>query len=367
MKNTVRFCMMAATLLLSMTANAQVKEDFVPNELNQPGQEYPMVNSQGYARFRIKAPEATSVKVTLGLGGSGGTELKKDADGVWTGTTAGPMDKGFHYYHMIMDGAIVNDPGTENFFGSCRWESGIEIPAPDADFYALKNVAHGNVQQIYFHSNSTNCERRAFVYTPPTYGKDNTRYPVLYLQHGWGENETTWAKQGHAGLIMDNLIADGKIKPFIIVMTYGMTNDVKFGKIREFTAKEFETVLLDELVPYVDSHFLTLADRSHRALAGLSMGGIETKLISLRNPDKFCAYGLLSGGVYSPEEWSGKQKPDLLFISCGSKENPEGVKSSAESLAKAGYNAHSFVSDGTAHEFLTWRRSLYHMAQLLFK
>ena len=286
----------------ALHSGAEVKEDFVPSSKNQHGQEYPMVNSDGYARFKINAPDANSVTVTLGLGGQGGTQLEKQADGTWMGTTAGPMDEGFHYYHMIIDGAAVNDPGTNNYFGSCRWESGIEIPAHDQDFYALKNVPHGNVQQVLFHSPSTNTDRRAFVYTPPQYGKDGKRYPVLYLQHGWGEDETAWSSQGHANLIMDNLIAEGKIDPFIIVMTYGMTNDVKFGTIGQFTAQEFEQVLVDELVPFIDANFQTVADRDHRAMAGLSMGGIETKLITLRRPEVFGYYGLLSGGTYSTED-----------------------------------------------------------------
>lgn len=358
----------AAALLAmpALIAGAQAKEDFVPNSKNQHGQEYPMVNSEGYARFKVNAPEANSVTVTLGLGGQGGTKLEKQADGTWTGTTAGPMDEGFHYYHLIIDGAPVNDPGTNNYFGSCRWESGIEIPAHDRDFYALKNVPHGNVQQVIFHSPSTDSERRAFVYTPPTYGKDGNRYPVLYLQHGWGEDETAWSNQGHANLIMDNLIAEGKIEPFIIVMTYGMTNDVKFGTIGQFTAKEFEQVLVDELVPFIDSNFQTIADRDHRAMAGLSMGGIETKLITLRRPEVFGYYGLLSGGTYSPEELQGNGVKKV-FVSCGSKENPDRVQESVEALKKAGYDATSYVSPDTAHEFLTWRRSLKEMAPLLFK
>jgi enterochelin esterase-like enzyme len=277
------------------------------------------------------------------------------------------MDEGFHYYHLTVDGGILNDPGALNFYGSARWESGIEIPAHDADFYALKDVPHGFVQQVLFHSPSTNSERRAFVYTPPTYGKDKKSYPVLYLQHGWGEDETAWTNQGHANLIMDNLIAEGKIQPFIIVMTYGMTNDIKFGKIGEFTAKEFEQVLVDELVPYIDSHFRTKADKADRAMAGLSMGGVETKLITLRRTETFGSYGLLSGGTYAPSDMKTKDQARLIFMSCGSKERPESVKKSAEDLKAAGFNAVSFVSEGTAHEFLTWRRSLYQMAQLLFK
>jgi GH35 family endo-1,4-beta-xylanase/enterochelin esterase-like enzyme len=352
--------------------NAVVKEDFVPNPLNQPGQEYPMVNSQGYARFRVEAPDAKSVIVSLGLGGSGGTVLRKDKDGVWVGTTEGPMDPGFHYYHLTIDGGVVNDPGTHNFFGSCRWESGIEIPAPDQDFYQTRmDVAHGNVQQVLFPSASTGEVKRAFVYTPPTYGKlvkgKQERFPVLYLQHGWGENETSWPVQGCAGIIMDNLIAEGKIKPFIVVMTYGMTNDIKFGTIGQFTAEEFEHVLVDELVPYIDSHFLTKADKWNRAMAGLSMGGVETKLITLRRPETFGYYGLLSGGQYAPEDIKDPKQVRYIFESCGSKENPDGIKQSVEALKAAGLNAEGYISEGTAHEFLTWRRSLYQMAQSLFK
>jgi len=326
-----------------------------------------MVNSQGYARFRVNAPEAKSVIVSLGLGGRGGTVLRKNKDGVWEGTTDGPMDEGFHYYHLTIDGGTFNDPGAKNYYGSVRWESGIEIPAHDQDFYALKNVPHGNVQQILFHSPSTNTERRAFVYTPPTYAKDKKKYPVLYLQHGWGEDETAWSNQGHANLIMDNLIAEGKIEPFIIVMTYGMTNEVRFGGLNSFTAEDFEKVLVDELVPYVDANFRTKAEKKYRAMAGLSMGGFETRLITLRRPEVFGHYGLMSGGTYSPADIKDKDQVDLIFISCGSKENPDGVKSAGEALKAAGFNAVSYVSEGTAHEFLTWRRSLYQMAQLLFK
>ena len=355
----------------AQTQNAPL-EDFKPSTLNQPGQEYPQVNSQGYARFRIRAPHADSVRVSLGLGGTrGGTLLTKVSDSIWMGTTAGPMEEGFHYYRVNVDGGIFNDPGTGNFYGSTRWESGIEIPAHDQEFYALKNVPHGHVHQVLFPSPSTNTSRRAFVYTPPRYEKETgKKYPVLYLQHGWGEDETAWINQGHANLIMDNLIAEGKIKPFIIVMTYGMTNDIRPGSpggLRSFNIQPFQTVLLDELIPYVDGNFRTIADQSHRAMAGLSMGGFETKTISLARPDVFSHYGLLSGGVYKPEEIKDKSKVKLIFLSCGSFENPEGVTKAADTLKAAGLNAVSYVSQHTRHEFQTWRRSLYAMAPLLFK
>jgi predicted alpha/beta superfamily hydrolase len=348
--------------------NAPIIEDFKPSELNQHGQEYPMVNSQGYARFRIQAPQATSVVVSLGLGGQGGTVLQKDADGFWTGTTAGPMDEGFHYYHLTIDGGVFNDPGTHNYFGSCRWESGIEIPAHDADFYAEKDVPHGKVQEIRFWSKSTDELLRAFVYTPPAYETDTKAgYPVLYLQHGWGENEYAWFNQGRANLIMDNLIAEGKIDPFIIVTTYGMTNDVVFGHMNEFTAEDFETVLCDELIPYVDANFRTKSDKWNRAMAGLSMGGFETTLVTLRRPEMFGYYGLLSGGTYTPDQIKDKNQVRGIFIGCGSKENPDGVVKAVDDLKAAGFNAQSYVSQGTAHEFLTWRRILKEMAPFLFK
>ena len=352
--------------------NIQPKEDFTPNKLNQPGQQYPMVNSEGYARFRVVAPEAKSVIVSLGLGGRGGTVLRKDKDGVWVGTTDGPMDPGFHYYHITIDGGVFNDPGTHNFFGGCRWESGIEIPAPDQDFYALRtDIPHGTLAKVRFYSKSLDKMQEATVYLPAGYGKlvkgRQERYPVLYLQHGWGENETSWPVQGCTGEIMDNLIADGKVKPFIIVMAYGLTNDVKFGGIGKFTAKEFETVLIDELIPYIDANYLTKADKWHRAMAGLSMGGMETKLITMRRPEVFGYWGLFSGATYMPEDIKDPKSVRLIFESCGSKENPDGIKKSVEALKSAGFNAYGLISEGTAHEFLTWRRSLKEMAPLLFK
>ena len=360
---------LTGSLCFAQTNQPTVSDDFKPSTLNQPGKKFPQVNSQGYARFRIEAPQAQTVVVSLGLGGTkGGTPLTKAEDGSWTGLTAGSMEEGFHYYHLTIDGGVFNDPGTLNFYGSTRWESGIEIPAHDQDFYALKDVPHGNVQQILFPSKSTSTSRRAFVYTPPTYGKDKKqRYPVLYLQHGWGEDETAWSNQGHANLIMDNLIAEGKIKPFIIVMTYGMTNQIKFGGLRNFDITPFQTVLVDELIPYIDANFNTIADQKHRAMGGLSMGGMETHTITLNKPEVFSYYALLSGGLYKPEEIKDKSKVKLIFLSCGSFENPDGVKKSAVALKEAGFNAVSFVSENTRHEFQTWRRSLKELALLLFK
>ncbi|MDK8184224.1 MULTISPECIES: alpha/beta hydrolase-fold protein [Sphingomonas] len=378
--------MMTPLVALAQTAQPAVVEDFRPSPLNQPGQPYPQVNSQGYARFRITAPDAKAVKVSLGLGGRGGTVLTKGPDGVWTGTSEGPLDQGFHYYHLTVDGGTFNDPGTLNVYGSTRWESGIEIPAHDADFYALKDVPHGRVEQILFSSPSTGTQRRAFVYTPPGYDRNmRDRYPVLYLQHGWGEDETAWSNQGHANLIMDNLIAAGKTRPFLIVMTYGMTNDIRPGApggLASFDIRPFQTVLLDELIPYVDGHYRTLSDQRHRAMAGLSMGGFETKLIAPKHLDRFAYIGLLSGGTMSLDDVKAtpgyRDKVKLTFVSFGSREleggrsgPPGGPRSdpraNAQALTAAGIKNMFFVSPDTGHEFQTWRRSLQAMAPLLFR
>jgi len=371
----------SGSFCLAQTDQPAIKEDFKPSTLNQPGREYPQVNSQGYARFRIEAPQAQSVSVSLG--GRGGTPLEKTEEGVWMGTTAEPEDEGFHYYHLSVDGGTFNDPGTLNFYGSIRWESGIEIPAHDQDFYTLKDVPHGRVQQVLFPSKSTNTSRRAFVYTPPDYDKDQTkRYPVLYLQHGWGEDETAWSNQGHANLIMDNLISAGTIKPFLIVMTYGMTNDVRIGGLGGFSMEPFETVLVEELVPYVDANFRTISDQPHRAMAGLSMGGMETKSITLKNLDIFSHIGLFSGGSISMDDVNNtpgfKKKIKLVFVSYGSRElvsNRGGgrrgfggdPKADTDALKQAGISSTFYVSPDTAHEFQSWRRSLYEIAPLLFR
>lgn len=354
-------------------SDEEIKDDFQPASTNQAGKDYPQVNSQGRIKFRIAAPEANSVATTF----RDSTEFVKGEDGVWTGYSR-PLDEGFHYYELIIDGAHVPDPNSKYYFGAMRWGSGIEIPAHDRDFYALKDVPHGQVREIFFPSKSTDSQRRAFVYTPPGYDQDqDQRYPVLYLQHGWGENEYGWSVQGHAGLIMDNLIAAGKTQPFIIVMTYGMTNEVRFGGLRNFDISDFETVLVDELVPHIDANFRTLADQPNRAMAGLSMGSMETKAITLRNLDKFSHIGLFSGATIGKDDIKDvdefKKQVELVFVSYGSKEVGGGRSrrgnpaESVEQLKELGINAHYYLSPETAHEWQSWRRSLKEFAPRLFQ
>ncbi|HPR30592.1 MAG TPA: alpha/beta hydrolase-fold protein [Prolixibacteraceae bacterium] len=356
-------------------------EDFKPSTLNQPGREYPQVNSEGRVRARIEAPEAH--KVLLDIGGVK-YDLVKDEKGVWTGESA-PQDEGFHYYQLWIDGAAVPDPNSLYFYGASRWGSGIEIPAKDQDFYALKNVPHGQVREHIYFSESTKSMRRCFVYTPPGYDKDlEKRYPVLYLQHGGGEDETGWSSQGRANLILDNLIAEGKARPFIIVMDNG-TWSMSGPRRREGGtwppqgwADGFTNTLLNDIIPTIDTNYRTLADPGHRAMAGLSMGGMQTRVITLAHPELFSWVGMFSGGSISPEDIEKspgfKEKTKLLFVSYGSREleNPRpgpwgDPKENTEALKNAGMNTRFYVSPQTAHEWQSWRRGLYQFAPLLFR
>ncbi len=388
-------------------------EDFVPASTNQPGRQYPQVNSEGRVRARLVAPDADSVLLDIG---AVKYPMTKGEDGAWIGDSA-PQDEGFHYYQLEVDGAQVPDPGSLAFYGASRWGSGVEIPAKDQDIYALKNVPHGELREIHYFSKTTNSVRRIFIYTPPEYDKDiSRRYPVLYLQHGMGEDETGWGNQGRTNLIMDNLIAAGKAKPFIIVMENGA---ISFGGGGRGPARpaaapgqgaaaparpaapgpgfggapagganqppraaggmrggfgmggQFERILIDDLIPYVEANFRVIPDQAHRAMAGLSMGGMQTRSIVIANPDKFSHIGMFSGGTITPSEIADmdtfKKNVKLVFISSGGREGGASrIQGAADEWNNAGIKGVSYVSPETAHEWQSWRRSLYQFAQLLF-
>jgi enterochelin esterase family protein len=400
----------ASLLVISSFALAQTNlnietnepaDDWKPATSNQQGKQYPQVNSEGRVRARVIASQAQSVQLDLG-----GVKypLTKGDDGAWIGYSK-PQDEGFHYYQIIVDGAQVPDPNSLYYYGASRWGSGIEVPAKDLDFYALKNVPHGQLREVLYFAKSTNSVRRCFVYTPPDYDKDpNTRYPVLYLQHGMGEDETGWGNQGHANLIMDNLLAEGKAKPLIIVMENGggiggarrggpPTNAAPtsaatatsgapirgpggFGG-RSFNFGAFEHVLIDDLIPFIDANYRTIPDQPHRAMAGLSMGGMQTHTVTLAHLDTFSHIGMFSGGSITTNEITDmdafKQKVKLVFVSYGSREVTGGRamgangKANADALNQAGVNSFYYESPLTAHEWQSWRRSLHAFAPLLFQ
>ncbi|MDD2642212.1 MAG: alpha/beta hydrolase-fold protein [Bacteroidales bacterium] len=374
---------LAAVGITLVNSYAQAIEDFKPSSLNQPGKEYPMVNSEGRVRAQISAPDANYVKLDIG---GVKYDLIKDENGVWTGESA-PQDEGFHYYQLNIDGASVPDPGSLYFYGASRWGSGVEVPAQDQDFYALKNVPHGQIREVYYYSKTNNEMRHCFIYTPAGYDTDlSKRYPVLYLQHGGGENEYGWPSQGKTGQIMDNLISEGKAKPFIIVMDNGawtMSGPRQQRPAQGETwppknwAEGFMNTLINDIIPMVDENFRTLADGKHRAMAGLSMGGMQTKAITLANPGVFSYVGIFSGGSISVEEVQNaagfRENNKLVFVSYGSRELENrrpgfggDPKEETEKLKESGINAYFYVSPDTAHEWQSWRRGLYQFAPLLF-
>lgn len=368
--------MVMAMPVLMPQAAAQVVEDFKSLSSNQYGEQYPMVNSQRIVRGRILAPAAH--EVFLQINGIN-YPMTKDAEGYWTGDSD-PLDEGNHYYGLVIDGASVPDPASLFLYGSGAERTQLEIPAQDEYKYALRDVPHGQIREIYFHSDVTGGLRHIFVYTPPQYDDDLTvRYPVLYLQHGYTENETGWSRQGRCGLIMDNLLADGKCVPFIIVMENGeishQASGTGFGSLMTAANDLFPKILTQDVIPYIDSHFRTVPDIAHRALAGLSMGGMQTRHISLNYPGYFSQIGIFSGGVISIQDLNGnpefKKDNKLTFISYGSREveNPRGQapKETVSALKEAGINAVYYESPLTAHEWQTWRRSLYEFAPLLFR
>lgn len=388
-----------------------------PASTNIPGAEYPRVDAQRRAFFRVNAPNAQSVVVSLG-----NTALTKGEDGFWTGVTA-PLDPGFHYYDLKIDGVEVNDPTSETFFGASRVMSGIEVPEEGVDFYSVKKVPHGEVSSFWYFAESTGETRHAYVYTPPDYAKNsNKRYPVLYLQHGMGEDRRAWSHQGHANFILDNLIAEGKAKPMIIVMddggiAQGMAASRRQGApapgapaqnrgqnppqppqtpqgaqpqqgqrpgnpaqgpgVPSFWG-DFGKVLIKDIIPAIDANYRTIADNQHRAMAGLSLGGTQTYEITQANLDTFGYIGIFSapfgfpgvetgynGLLKKPEEFAKKVK--VFYISMGSKEGPNSGRGMHEELEKAGVKHVYFEAPGTAHEFQTWRKSLYGFAQLIFQ
>jgi len=373
---------------LAQSNQATVLEDFKSATSNQPHKEYPKVNSEGRVRASISAPEAHKVQLDIS---AVKYDMTKDENGVWTGESD-PQDEGFHYYQLWIDGAAVPDPGSMFFYGASRWGSGIEIPAKDNDFYSLKNVPHGQITEQLYYSKTNKSIRRCFIYTPPDYNINaEKRYPVLYLQHGGGEDETGWSNQGNTGLIMDNLIAEGKANPFIIVMdngTWRWPENVPRPKPGERPAPGswppkgwadgFKNTLLNDIIPMIDDNFRTIADQEHRAMAGLSMGGMQTRVITLDHPEMFSYVGMFSGGSITLEDVknspSFKDNIKLLFVSYGSREMENGKtrfgstpKADTEALKKLGLGTHFYVSPLTAHEWQSWRRSLHEFSQLIFK
>ena len=364
---------------IEMPKRIEVPADAFIAETTVPGNEFPKVDKDRRAYFYLHAPEANKVVLDIC---SKKYEMQRDGKGGWMAVTD-PLVVGFHYYFMNIDGVNFIDPSTETFFGCNREAGGIEIPEGDEGNYyrPQQGVAHGQVRSIYYYAKSTNEWRHALVYTPAEYEKGKKKYPVLYLQHGMGEDETGWSKQGHMQHIMDNAIAKGEAVPMIVVMESG---DVKApfrgGDNRQGFSSygaSFYKVMINDLIPYIDANFRTKTDRDHRAMAGLSWGGHQTFDLVMNNMDKFSYMGAFSGAIFGLDAktaYDGKfangdefnKKIHYLFLSCGSEEN-FGTEKLAESLRNCGVKVDFQVSPGTHHEWLTWRRGLNQFIPHLFK
>jgi len=390
-----------AFVLLAGLSSAQGSGDLRPAETNVWGAEYPRVDGAGRVEVRIKAPDAAKVRLNFWSGPK--VEMTKQPDGFWSVTTP-PLVPGLHYYTLIIDGAEVSDPGSHAFFGGGKHASAVEVPGPGSAYYSIRDVPHGQVREVWYSSKVTGTWCPALVYLSPGYDEQTkTRYPVLYLQHGGGEDETGWIRQGRANFILDNLIAAGSCKPMIVVMAYGYARRAgqpapdltgkPFGspemmKAMQDMAVAFEDDVTQALIPFVDGAFRTVPDRDHRAMAGLSMGGMQTFQVTLNHLDLFSHIGGFSGaagplvlgdqkldprtaydGVFSDPPAFAK-KVHLLWLGVGTEE-PErmraGIRRLHASLTEAGSRHVYYESPGTDHEWQTWRRDLEDFAPRLFR
>jgi len=388
-------------MLASRFSLAQDTADFRPATSNVLDAQYPRVDSNSRVEIRFKAPDAAKVRVNFWSGPK--ADMEKQADGFWTFTTP-PMAPGLHYYTIIVDGAEAADPASTAYFGGSKWASAVEVPEAGATYYLPQDVPHGQVREVWYHSKVTGTWRHALVYTPPGYDTQlKDRYPVLYLQHGGGEDESGWTRQGKANFILDNLIAAKRAKPMIVVMANGYARragqsvaDLRgkpFGspemrKAMQDMMSAFEDDMTQALIPFIDSTFRTLPDRDHRAMAGLSMGGMQTFHVTFNHLDLFSYIGGFSGAanVFTAgsdtldtktafngamaDPASFAKRVHLLWIGVGTKEPDrmkQGIQKLHTSLDAAKIQHVYSESPGTDHEWQTWRRNLEDFAPRLFQ
>ena len=334
---------------------------------------YPRVLQDHSVLFRIKAPEAQKVQIDLGKK----YDMRKDADGFWEVITE-PQGEGFHYYSLLIDGVAIADPGSETFYGMGRMASGIEIPIKGEDYYAIKDVAHGEVRMVRYYSSVLNLWRSLYVYTPSGYNESDGKYPVLYLLHGGGEDERGWATQGKTDLILDNLIAEKKAQPMLVVMVDGNTGTPGFS---EQFLRSFEAELTQCVIPFVEKKYRTKTDSKSRALAGLSMGGLQTLYAGIYNPSLFSHLGVFSSGwLPNQKSISDRQYEYMkknaaiindkltLWIAMGGKEdiayeNCQVMLSKFKEL-NIKYTYQEYPG---GHTWPVWRNNLYMFAPVLFK
>ncbi|ARK10560.1 alpha/beta hydrolase-fold protein [Fibrella sp. ES10-3-2-2] len=348
-----------------------------PASTNIRNAKYPQILPDNRVVFRVKAPDAQKVQVDLGKK----YDMVKDSDGFWTATTDS-ISRGFHYYSLLIDGVAIADPASESFYGMSRMASGIEIPDKDGAFYAMKDVPHGDIRIKRYLSKSTNSWREMYVYTPPGYDKSTDKYPVLYLLHGGGEDQRGWSTQGKTDMILDNLIAEGKAKPMIIAMLDGNVGGGGMGGFNENVLKAFENELKLGAIPFVESNFRAETDARNRALAGLSMGGLQTLYAGVKNTPMFSNLGVFSSGWFAnnpaltdPQYAFMKDNASTinsnlknLWISMGGKEDIayQNCQLMMKKFDEMGIK-YSYSEYAGGHTWPVWRHDLFQFSQVLFK
>jgi enterochelin esterase-like enzyme len=356
-----------------------------------------MIHPDRRVTFRVTAPDAQKVAVVghaadSGMNGNTPYPMEKGADGTWQVTT-GPVRPGFHYYQLIVDGYRTTDPASQTYFGWAKQTSGLEVPDPALDFYNVKDVPHGDLRVFVYRSTTTAQHREAYVYTPPGYDANTKlRYPVLYLQHGSGEDQTSWSRQGKVNAIMDNLIAQGKALPMLVVMEQGYATragaapaqEGQRGGGGEGQGDAFQDVVLRDLIPTIDANYRTLSDRRHRAIAGLSMGAGQAVRIGFGNPDVFASVGAFSGGggggrggapFDRQKAYNGvmsdvaefNRRFDLFWIGYGDLEGGYANGKKLHQTLEAAGIKHVWFETLGSHEWQVWRKSLYDFAPRLFR
>jgi enterochelin esterase-like enzyme len=387
MKRRIFYHLVFVLLCLSVTNNmyGQLPEGSKPAPTNIRQNDYPCIFTDLRVVFKVSAPKAGKVQVDLGRL----YDMQKDEKGTWTVTTE-PQVPGFHYYSLVIDSVRVSDPASESFYGTGRMSSAIDIPEEGTDFYSIKNVPHGDIRSCFYFSKTTGTWRHLNIYTPPWYDKDTkNRYPVLYIQHGGGEDERGWAVQGKANIILDNLIAEGKATPMLVVIPNG--NVSKPGSTAAGYSEEammaFKEELFGNVIPFIDSTYRTKPEAANRAIAGLSMGGGQAFYTGLRNTDMFADVGVFSSGLFGgigrqsttafdPETVipgiltnsdSFNRKLNVFYISVGEQDpRIEYTKKLIETFKSKGLKV-EFASFPGSHEWQVWRKSLHDFAQKLFK
>ncbi|HLF35892.1 MAG TPA: alpha/beta hydrolase-fold protein [Cyclobacteriaceae bacterium] len=357
---------------------------FMPFRTNAQLMRSPEIDNENRVTFYVRAPKAREVKVinlsdTMAMGAREYL-LAPGEDDVWQITTLS-CRPGFHYYELSIDGFRCSDPSSQMYFGWGKWSSGLEVPNNNLDFYLPQDVPRGVIRYQEYQSSVTGTYRKCLIYIPSGYDLDKTaKYPVLFLQHGAGENELAWTMQGKINIILENLIASGKAQPMIVVMDNGYAaRPGSENPQRPAPADNvFEDLVVKELIPMIDRNYRTLKGRESRAIAGFSMGAVQALIIGLKHPELFASIGAFSGGGWNFNARTsfngGFQDPGkinaayrLIWIGCGEQDNGyQGMKNFHETLDSLGINNVWYEGPGS-HEWQVWRKHIYEFSQLVFK